>query len=263
MNRYLAIVKARFLVLFQYRAAALAGLFTQIFWGLIYTMVFTAFYTENSAASPITLSQAIAFIWINQALLQLIPWNFDKEVLEEIRSGNVCYSLIRPLELYWFWFSKAIALRIVPTLLRSIPLIALASMFFGLEPPISWHAGALFLLSCIFSLLLSSALTTIVAITLFWTISGEGIIRLMPSVVILLSGVLVPLPLFPEWMQPFLSLQPFRAILDIPCRFYTGILATEQWLYYLLFQLMWAFFFILLGKYLLKRSLQKLVIQGG
>ena len=35
MIRYLAILKARFAALFQYRAAALAGMCTQMFWGFI------------------------------------------------------------------------------------------------------------------------------------------------------------------------------------------------------------------------------------
>jgi hypothetical protein len=46
---YLAIVGARARVLLQYRAAALAGVATQCFWGLIKIMILTAFYGMASA----------------------------------------------------------------------------------------------------------------------------------------------------------------------------------------------------------------------
>lgn len=263
MKSYLAIIKARFFCLLQYRAAALAGLFTQIFWGLIYTMIFAAFYREGQKEAPIPLETACAFVWINQALLQLLPWNFDKEVMQEIRTGNVAYSLIRPIELYWMWFCRAIAMRIVPTLLRCIPLFILALLFFDLAPPASFEAGALFVLSCLSAVLLSAAITTLVMLSLFWTISGEGIVRLMPHIVILFSGLIIPLPFCPDWAQPFLQAQPFRGITDIPCRIYTGMIPTCDWPFAIGFQLAWTALFILFGRFLTKRALSALVIQGG
>lgn len=262
MNSYLAILKARILTLLQYRAAAFAGICTQIFWGIIYTMIFQAFY-RGSGSAPISLEQAITFIWINQALIQLLPWNFDKEIQQQIRTGNVAYELIRPLDLYWLWFWRSLAHRMAPTVLRSIPLFILAGFFLGLSAPVSWTAGFLFIVSCLLGLWLASAITAIVVISMFWTVSGEGILRLMPSVTLLFSGLAVPLPLFPDWMQPFLSLQPLRGILDIPCRLYTGVIAASDAHYWLLFQFFWAIAFIIFGKWLMNRALRTLVIQGG
>ena len=263
MRGYLAIIRTRFLTLIQYRAAAFAGLCTQIFWGLIYVMIFSAFYKQSSAVTPISLDQAIAFIWICQALLQLVPWNIDKQIQEQVRTGTVAYELIRPLDLYWLWFSRAFAIRTVPTLLRATPLFIIAGSFLGLSAPISWVAGVYFGLSCFFAVLLSSAITTLLMISLFWTISGEGILRLMPNIAILLSGLVVPLPLFPDWMQPFLNVQPFRGVLDIPCRLYTGVISPHDAIFYLAFQLVWTIAFIYLGKFFMNRCQRKLVVQGG
>lgn len=263
MRAYLAILKGRLLVLFQYRAAALAGLATQIFWGFVKVMILTAFYAQAPSVQPISLAQAITFIWLGQALLHLLPWNIDREIEAQIKNGNVAYELIRPLDLYWFWFSRSLAMRLIPTLLRSLPLFVLAGLFFGLSMPISWTAGAAFAVSLIFSALLSSAITTVIMISLFWTISGEGIQRLVPHFTMLLSGMVVPLPLFPDWMQPFLSLQPFRGLIDIPCRLYTGVLPCQDIFYCIGFQIVWIFLFVLLGRFLVKKALKQIVIQGG
>ena len=263
MKAYLAIFRARFGVLFQYRAAAIAGLFTQIFWGIVKVMILTAFYAQSTSPEPISLLQAITFTWLGQALLQLLPWNIDKEVEAQVKNGNVAYELVRPLNLYWLWFFRSMALRLVPTFLRCIPLFIFAWLFFGLPLPVSWAAGAAFLFSIAFSAVLSSAITAMVIISLFWTISGEGLQRLLPHVVLLFSGLAVPFPLFPEWMQPFLNIQPFRGIIDIPSRLYTGVIPVEESIYYLGFQLLWALIFVAGGMALVKKAVNQFVIQGG
>lgn len=262
MKAYLSIFKARFLTLFQYRAAALAGLSTQIFWGILKMMILQAFYAQGGL-QPISLEQSITFIWIGQAFLRLLPWNIDKEVEEQVKSGGVAYELIRPIDLYGLWYFRSMAMTVVPTVMRALPLFILAGLFFGLSGPNSFSSGVAFLLSLFFAFLLSSAITAAVIISLFWTLSGEGILRLLPSIVMLLSGIMVPLPLYPDWMQPFLNLQPLRGLVDIPIRLYTGIIPADQLLYYLAFQLVWTLFFVLLGKALLKIAMKRLVIQGG
>lgn len=263
MNGYLAILKCRVLTLFQYRTAAVAGLGTQLFWGLIKTMIFTAFYANATSTPPISLPQAITFIWLGQALLQLIPWNLDKELEAQVKTGNVAYELLRPLDLYWFWYSRALAMRTIPTLMRALPVFLLAIPFLGLELPVSWTAALAFVISVALGALLAATITTLVIISLFWTVSGEGIQRLMPSLTLLFSGVVVPLPLFPQWAQGLISLQPFRGILDIPSRIYTGIIPVEDVAYYFGFQMVWIVILIAAGKALMKRALKQLVIQGG
>lgn len=263
MKASLAILYARMATLFQYRGAAFAGVATQIFWAMIKTMILTAFYAQASGAQPISLAQAITFVWLGQALLALLPWNIDKELEAQVKNGNVSYELVRPIHLYSLWYARAFAIRTVPTLMRCMPVLMVGLLFFGLSAPISWVALLTFGVSLIFGAFLSAAITTLVIISLFWTISGEGIQRLMPHVALLLSGLVVPLPLFPEWLQPFLSLQPLRGVIDIPCRLYTGVISTQEAFYYLGFQLIWILLLVGLGRWLMGRALRQIVIQGG
>lgn len=263
MRSYLAILKGRISVLFQYRAAALAGLATQIFWGYVKVMILQAFYLNASGVQPISLQQAITFTWLGQALLQLVPWNIDKEIEHQIRNGNVAYELIRPIDLYGMWFFRSLAMRVVPTVMRFTPLFILALLVFDMSPPFSWQASIFFVFSLLFAGILSAAMTTLIVISLFWTLSGDGILRLLPHISILLAGLAIPLPLFPDWMQPFLNIQPFRGVIDIPSRIYTGVISSDEAIYYLAFQLVWSLVFIAIGRKLMGTGLKKLVIQGG
>lgn len=264
MKAYLAIISARFRMLLQYRAAALAGLGTQVFWGLIRLMIFGAFYAMPSAKSaPMSWPQVVSYIWLGQATLMLLPMWQDAEVRNMVRDGSVGYELARPLDLYSLWFARSVASRTAPTLLRSVPLVIVAGLFFGLQFPASLAAAAGWILSMFSALLLSCAISTFVLITTLWTVSGRGITDLTGPCVWIFSGIMLPLPLFPEWMQSLINFLPFRGLLDIPFRIYTGNIPLTEFAGAIGHQLLWTAALILLGRWLLALGTRKLTIQGG
>ncbi|HEY0301795.1 MAG TPA: hypothetical protein VGC36_10700 [Rhizomicrobium sp.] len=124
---YLAILRARFALMLQYRAAAFAGFATQCWWGAIKIMVLAAFYA-GAGAQPISLAQAITYVWLGQGLLALLPWHADGEIAEAVESGNIAYERLRPVDTHLFWFARAAAQRVAGTLLRSAPMFVLAAI---------------------------------------------------------------------------------------------------------------------------------------
>lgn len=265
MNPYFAVFRARFATLIQYRAAAIAGIGTQIFWGLIRMMIIEAFYRSSTAPQPMSLHDAITYIWLGQALLRMMPMtaNPDPDIRQMIRTGSVAYELTRPLDLYSLWFSRSLAERLAPTLLRVGPQFAIAIALFGMSTPPSLASFAAWFVTTCGAALLVSSLTTLVTITLLWTISGEGISRLLPSVAMSLSGLIIPLPLYPDWAQSALKLLPFSSMADAPFQLYIGSLAPANVIAVLAHQAIWTAIFILAGRTLLARGVRRLETQGG
>ena len=271
LTAYIAVIAARYRTLLQYRAAALAGLVTQIFWGAIRIMVIVAFYELSPEGQPITLPQLIAYVWLGQALLGMFPTNVDTEIAELIRSGAVSYELVRPLDLYNFWFCRTIALRTATTTLRSIPMLLFAIVIlpvigmpeWGLSLPPDMAAFIGFTASVTLALALACAITMLMHVVLIWSLDGEGINRLLPAFALVLSGNVLPLPLFPDWMQPFLELQPFQGLVDVPFRIYSGNIGGINIVVELLQQLFWVTALTYWGRRSMKRMTHQLVVQGG
>lgn len=263
MRPYLAILSARFRTLLQYRAAAAAGFGTQLFWGLIRVMIFAGFYQSSSKHQPLSYQEVVTYVWLSQAMLVMLPYNLDQEIQAMIRSGSVAYELLRPVDLYSLWYCRAIAMRTAPALLRAIPMFITAGLFFGLTPPPSAASAAAWASSIIAAVILSSAITTLLSISLLWTVSGEGIARLVSLCSWVLSGMIVPLPLFPDWMQRILDLLPFRGVVDIPFRLYLGNIPPQNAFIMISQQLIWAASLILLGRLILSRGVRRMVVQGG
>jgi len=271
LRPYRAIVSARFRMLLQYRAAAIAGVWTQIFFGLVLIMIYEAFYRSSSAAAqPMTLAQLASYVWLGQGLLAMLPWNADAEIRAMVRSGAVAYELCRPLDLYALWFARALALRTAPTVLRAVPLAVFASVVLPLIGLDAWRlappapaAGLAFAATLAGALALSCAITTLINISLLWTISGDGIVMIVTTAVAFFSGMTIPLPLFPEWAQPALAWSPFAGVVDLPFRVYSGDLPLDAVPLVLARQLGWALVLIAMGRALFARGMRRLVVQGG
>lgn len=274
LRPYISVLIVRYQMLLQYRAAAFAGFTTQIWWGGIMIMVMVAFYQTPGVKAdtlPLSLTQFITYIWLGQALLALLPWNTDPEIQEMVTSGNVSYEKIRPVDTYWLWFVRSMATRTAPPTLRAVPLIIFAAfvlplMGFGawaLKPPASLEAGALFGLSLLGTIGLASAITCLMSITVIWSLSGWGINTLAMPVVTFFSGMVIPLPFFPDWAQTFLNLQPFRGLVDVPYRIYLGDLEGISALAGIGHQFLWTGLLIVLGRWLMARAMARLIVQGG
>lgn len=134
----------------------------------------------------------------------------------------------------------------------------------ALPPPDSVSALSGFVLAMLIALLLGAAITTLMHVCLLFTISGEGMAALlMPSLVSFFSGLIVPLPLLPEALQPWLLASPFAALADLPYRIYCGALTLERAVPALAAGLGWALALIALGRALVSRARRRVVLQGG
>lgn len=271
MRPYLSTFAARFRTLLQYRAAAWAGFGTQTFFGFVRVMIFSAFYASTTTQPPLSFAQMMSYIWLGQALFALIPLREDPEIAAMIRSGDVAYELVRPVHLYAYWFARAVAQRTAPVLLRAAPMVVVAAGIlpiagggrWGLGAPASASAGALFGLSIVAALLLACTFSLLISTSMLWTVSGEGVSTLFPVIVWSLSGMVLPMPFFPPALQRVFVLLPFRGLMDVPFRIYTGSIVGSRALGEIAVQLAWVVALAWTGNALVKRGLRRAVLQGG
>jgi ABC-2 type transport system permease protein len=270
LSPYLAVLRARFLLTLQYRAAAAAGFATQAWFGVIMVMVLAGFY-HGAGRAPLSLSQAIGYVWLGQGFLVLLPWAADPEVSDMVVSGAVAYERLRPLDTYFYWYARALAWTLARVLPRATPMFLLAGLIlplvglgaWSLHPPASLSAAALFAASVTLTFFLSAAITLLINVIVVLSLTARGANTLVAPIVNLFSGLVAPLPLFPAWMRGFLFLQPFAGLADIPFRIYVGQLTGPMALAGLALQALWVVMLVALGHSLLNRAMGRLQVQGG
>ncbi|MGC4046020.1 MAG: hypothetical protein QM758_19690 [Armatimonas sp.] len=265
MSAYFSLFRARFRTLMRYRAAAWAGVVTQIVFGAVLIAMRAAFYKNATTPPPLSYEQMVTYSWLVQAFFAMSPFtaNPDPEVRDRMRDGSVAYELARPLDIYTLWFVRNAANRLTPALLRCGPIFVLGILFLDLKPPPSLPAFAGFLVAMMGALALIASWCTLISISLLWTVSGDGIARTGPIIVMIFSGQLVPIALFPEFLQKALQFQPFVGMMDAPFNLWIGKTPANHILAVLAHQLLWTGFFVLLGRFLLRRGIKRMVVQGG
>jgi len=267
MKKYFSFFKIRFINGFQYRAAAYAGVVTQFAWGFMEILMFKAFYKDNPHSFPMEFSQLSSYIWLQQAFLALFMlWMYDNDIFVSITSGNVAYELTRPLDLYNMWFTKNLAVRLSRAVLRCVPVLAVAVLLpepYGIAPPVSLFGFLMFIISMILAFLCLVALSMLVYITAFYTLSPMGIRLIAATLNEFLTGSIIPLPFFPEKLKKIISFTPFASMQNLPFRIYSGNIAGEEMLRGILVQIFWVVALIFAGRLWMARAVKKVVVQGG
>ena len=92
MKQYTTFFRIRFLAGLQYRAAAFAGFFTQLFWGLMEILMFRAFYLYAPEKLPMDMQALSCYVWIQQGTLSIWNlWGWELPLFDAVRTGEVAY----------------------------------------------------------------------------------------------------------------------------------------------------------------------------
>jgi ABC-2 type transport system permease protein len=265
MKTYLSLFRIRFINGLQYRAAALAGLSTQFAWGFMEILAFMAFYRANPAAFPMEFSHLVSYIWIQQAFLALLmPWGGASEAVESIVSGNIAYDLARPINIYDRWFFETIADRISRAALRCAPVLIVAFLLphpYKMTLPPSLFQFSLFVVSLILGLGVVTAFCLLDYTSTFYTMSRYNAIFVITAD--FFAGGYIPLPFFPEPIRKIVELTPFAAMQNMPLRIYSGDIVGIYAVRGILLQMFWCAALLSAGKMLMRKSLKRVVSQGG
>jgi len=268
---YLAAFRARFQLMLQYRAAALAGFATQLWWGAIRILVFAAFYGVNAAAAPISLTDAVTYVWLGQAFLALQPWSADPEVGLAVRTGGVGYDRLRPLDAYGYWYARSVGWMLARALPRAVLMVLAAGIVLPLvglaewawRPPSGVAAALLFVPAFILMTMLGTAVLMLANIIVAASLNERGVNAVLTPLVIVFSGSLLPLDFYPDALRPFLHVQPLAGLVDIPFRIYFADLTGAAALRGLALQAGWTLVLIGLGRLAMERMMRRLEMQGG
>ncbi len=265
MKAFFAMVKTALRQQMQYRSAMLAGVFTQLVFGLIYIMVFLAFYRGGNTDSGMTAAQAVSYVWISQATYRMMPWSGIREIDAMMRDGRIAFELARPQDIYGLWFARSMAMRTAPLLLNTPVLLTIALTLMPKDMRLVLDVPMLPLgvLSLTLGMLVSAAMTTILTGTYFWTISGAGINKFLPMIGSFCAGNILPLAFFPEAVQMVMRALPFASMLDAPLRILVGMTDARQALYVIALQAMWLVLLTVIGKCVLRAGVRKCMVQGG
>lgn len=263
MRLYVEVAKRAFARYTTYRAANLAGLATNAFFGALRTYLFIGLYAGRDIEAGWTLEDAIAFVWLGQALIMPLHIWLDSEIAETIRSGDVVSDLSKPFDYYLFWLAKDAGRAAFHILFRFVPTLLPGFILFDLVLPVNPGLWILFALSVVLAIWISFGMRFIVNVSSFWLLDHRGLGMTLMFAGPFFSGFLVPLNYWPEAARAAVVWLPFAGMVQAPMEVILGKSTGLEIVSVLLFQVVWAIVLMVAGRALLTQAVRRVVTQGG
>ena len=259
---YLTVLRLRALQETQYRAAALGGLVTQVFFGLVYIFLYTTLYAGET---PEMLRDTITYVWLQQMFFRMM-FSTDGELSNLIMSGGIAYMLVRPVDQHRFWVCRDVGGRFVGAVMRLVPMVAIQFVLpreLRMSLPDGWLSMLQFITSLLIGCVCLCELMSIIDAVTMKTLDKRGISAILSLTMMTFSGNVIPLTLFPDGMQTLIRYQPFAQALDAPIRRYQSCASLPEWALIVAVQVGWIFILRAVGRAMWQKQLDNMIVQGG
>lgn len=249
-----------------YRMATAAGVVTNTVFGYLRAYILLAVVAASGGGElrGWDATTYVTYAFITQALLAGIAAFGESELAERVRTGEVAVDMYRPVDLQIWWLAAWMGRSAFTFLARGIPPMLLGAVVFDLrlpDRPVEWLT---FLVAILLASLVAFALRFCVNLTAFWLLDNRGVDQLVTLVLTFFGGLLIPVVLFPPWLEAVARALPFAAMVQLPAEVFLGrhdepgellaVLATQvAW-----FAALW-----FAGRLMLSAATRKVVVQGG
>ena len=263
---YVAIATRAFRRYSTYRAATLAGIFTNSVFGIIYSFAYLALWRASPDAGGYDATDAVTYVWLGQALLMTIAlWGGGStdDLAERIRTGDIAIDLYRPVGLLGWYLASDLGRATYHLLTRGLAPTVIGAVLFDIRLPASPAAALGFALALPLAVVVSFAIRFLVASSAFWLLDQSGLKVMSGAFAIFFSGMMLPLVLFPGVLGVVARALPWAAYVQVPADVWLGKRVGLDLLAALGFQAVWAV--VLLGccQLVLRAATRKVVVQGG
>ncbi|MFQ5343847.1 MAG: ABC transporter permease [Anaerolineae bacterium] len=246
-----------------YRAAAMAGLATNFFFGMLRAAVLVALYGARQEVAGISLAGAVTYTGLSQATIGFLSMFSWYEVMNSVYTGDIASDLLKPLNYFTFWLAQDLGRAGAALLMRGFTIMAAYAVVFGITTPesgVQWLAVGV---AVALSWLVSFSWRFLVNLAAFWTPNALGVGRFFFILSWFLSGFLMPLRYFPQWFVRLCYLTPFPHTVNTVVEVYLGVLSGPELIQALLGQLLWVAMLVVAGQVVLRAGVRRLVILGG
>jgi ABC-2 type transport system permease protein len=171
--------------------------------------------------------------------------------------------MLKPINLYGIFFFEDLGKLTALMFQNLIPILLIGSIFITVPKPASAMAFLLFIVSLIMAYLIHWLLAACFSMWAFVTINMTPLLQVKKHLIRLLSGSIIPLWFFPDWLASVLNCLPFVYIYQLPLDIYIGKETMENLILRLGIQTVWVVVLLVVFVVLQKNAVRKVMVQGG
>ena len=266
MSLYVAVALRSFRRYSTYTVATLAGIFTNSVFAVIISFTYLAVWRQNPHAGGYDARDSLTYCWVAQAMIMtvgILNVPTTDEVATRIRTGDVAVDLYRPTSFLGWWLASDLGRAAYHLLSRGVLSMIVGGLLFDLRYPASWWVWPVVVVSVSLGVVVSFALRMLVASSAFWLLDQTGVQQLSIVLSAFLSGLYVPLVLFPSWGRHVVLALPWASYVQVPVDIWLGHRSGAGIVSGLALQAGWAVTLLLVCAAVLRLATRRVVVHGG
>jgi ABC-2 type transport system permease protein len=177
---------------------------------------------EQSGAQQLgglDLNQMLWYLAITESIMMSAP-RITMLVDEDVRTGSLAVQLVRPLSYPLYRLFSALGERAVRFAITAAAAAVIALALVGPLPEFGWQNLVFLAIALPCAFVLDFLGYFLVGLGAFWMEDTSGPMLIYSRMTMILGGMLIPLQLFPEWLQGPLHVLPFASIVYGPARMF-------------------------------------------
>ncbi|SDT02155.1 ABC transporter permease [Microlunatus soli] len=261
--RYLSLARTTLQQAIAYRITTFFNVGLTFIWVIILYYLWRAAYAGRGSIAGLSWDEMRTYVVIAYGLNALVGWRTGTAMMATIRTGDVVFDMVRPLNYCGTQIARALGFTAVEGAISMIFTLVIGLLFLDIRPPSSIGAGLLFAVALIIGFLTKVLVVFGVSLLTFWTLNGMGLMWSQQAIMQILSGTIVPLALMPSWLQVIAGVLPLRGIVSTPLQLYLGKSSGWDAAGLIGLQLVWLVVLWALANLAWRRAFRAVEIQGG
>lgn len=184
------------------------------------------------------------------------------DIAEDVKQGNIAVQLIKPINYrIKFAFEK---LGELPTFfLLEGPIYIFCMLLLGIKLNLTISKVALFVISALLGAAINFTFSFIIALFSFYTTNSFGLNGFKESLVLFLSGQLLPLVFYPSWLLAVVNVLPFKHIVSTPILIMMDKVKGIELINVMGLQVIWLIAMLIILELFWQQAVKKVVVNGG
>ena len=260
---YFEFARVGFVNILAFRLRYYTGVITYFVNVTVYYFIWKALYANDPNYAGFAFHEIVTYVAVGWIIRSLYFNNIDQDMAQDIMEGRISMTLIKPVSVQWMYISQALGETVFRLALLSAPVAVVIAAVFPVDPPKDARRFGLFLVSLAGSVLIVAMLNFIVGTCAVRLKSILGLLRAKFFLQELLSGLLIPMTMFPAPAQRVLAWLPFEHIGYTPMLIYLGKLSYGEIAVALALQAFWVAALAVFGSWFWDVMSRKITIHGG
>lgn len=268
MNRargsaYFYVYKTRILKSLAYRFDVYGNIVMQCITMFASAFFWKALYTGQETVQGVNVEDMLVYTVMSSLMSVVFMTGIERRVMQSVKKGTVATDMLKPINLFSIYFFEDLGNMTALIVQNMIPIFIIGSLCIAVPKPVSMEAFLLFFISLIMAFFINWFLAACFSMWTFTAINMDPMLQVKKHLIRLLSGSIIPMWFFPEWLSNILNLLPFVYIYQLPLDIYIGKYETAELLPRLGIQFIWTVVLFGVFQFLQSKVTKKVMVQGG